>query len=408
MKSKLRLVLVVIVGGALLSAAGAFGATTASLALKAGQAESITCSNSLSNTSVQATSETVTCAAKATTTPTPGTQTAQAITFTSTPPSNAAVGGTYTVTAQGGGSGQPVVFSVDGTTTLMACGVKGDTVSLVTAGTCVIDANQAGTSSYQAAPQVQQSFTIKAAPSSSATTPPPTSWACVTSAQQGACPSSGAYTSYPQIAMPDGIAGPYVDQNVWNPISGWQQTLSANSPGDWQVVANMPAGNTAVVAFPNTGFDPTGTVDSYSQITSAFDETMNATSQTSAWAMYDLWFNNWGNEVMIQYDFANNGACTPVATATFGGSNGVPVQQWHLCQFGSTLDWKLGANDTTGKQSEHSGSIDILAMIKWLETNGYLPAGSTWTALSDGWEICSTGGQNETFSLSNFSVTATT
>ena len=228
------------------------------------------------------------------------------------------------------------------------------------------------------------------------------SWACVTSAQDGHCP----FGADPQIT--GASSDPWVDQNVWSPIPGWQQTLFANGPGDWQVVANMPAGNTGVVSYPNTGVYLSGTVDSYSQITSSFSETMNINSQTSAWAMYDLWFNNWTDEVMIQYDFANNGDCTPVATASFGGSNGVPVQNWHLCDLGGgTLVWKLGSGEGAAKQSEQSGSIDILAMIQWLESHGgYLPTGSTWTALSDGWEIASTGGQNETFNLSSYSVTA--
>ena len=235
------------------------------------------------------------------------------------------------------------------------------------------------------------------------TTPPSTTgWACVTSAQSGECP----FGPDPQIT---GVGGndPYVDQNVWSPISGWQQTLSANGPGDWQVVANMPAGNTGVVAYPNTGVYLAGAGGRYAQTTSSFSETMHATPLTSAWAMYDLWYNNWADEVMIQYDFANNGDCTPVASATFGGSNGVPIQQWHLCDFGGgTLDWKLGSGEGAQKQDEQSGSIDILAMSEWLETHGYLPANSTWTAISDGWEICSTGGSDETFVLSNYSVTA--
>ncbi len=231
-----------------------------------------------------------------------------------------------------------------------------------------------------------------------------TEWACVTSDQLGHCP----FGADPQISWSGG-ALPYVDQNVWNPIAGWEQTLSANGPGDWQVEANMPAGNTAVVSFPNTGLDftdPNTSVDSYSQITSRFSEDMNATANTSAWAMYDLWFNGGGNEVMIQYDFAGNGDCDSVATATFGGTNGVPVQTWHLCDFGSTVAWKLGAGEGAAKQSERSGSVDILAMVKWLENNRYLPAGSTWTYFSDGWEIASTGGVNETFQVSSYSVTA--
>ena len=90
---------------------------------------------------------------------------------------------------------------------------------------------------------------------------------------------------------------------------------------------------------------------------------MHATSATSAWAPCDIWLNNWGNEVMIQHDFANNGPCTAVATATFGGA---PVQSWHLCTFGSELVWKLTGGN------EQSGSVDILAMLTWLEHHGYL------------------------------------
>jgi len=237
-----------------------------------------------------------------------------------------------------------------------------------------------------------------------------TSWACVTSDQDGDCPFSPDSQITDTQASGSTFSDPYVDQDVWSPISGWSQTLSANSPQDWQVVANEPAGNDGVVAYPNTGIDLSGAVDGYNETVSSFSESMPHNDQTSAWAMYDLWFNNWADEVMIQYDFTNNGDCTPVATAQFGGSYGVPVQTWHLCDFSGggtdTLAWKLGAGEGSEKQSESSGSVDLKAMIEWLENNGYLPAGSTWTAISDGWEICSTGGQNETFQVSNYSVTA--
>jgi len=267
---------------------------------------------------------------------------------------------------------------------------------------------------------------VATADGSSATSPgiSITTWQCTTSAAQGDCP-------YPQDSEIEGNVdgqNPEVDQNVWSPINGWSQTLYANSPADWQVVASEPAGNTAVVTYPNTSAwvnVDNIPVDSYNTTVSSFNETMPHNAQTTAWAMYDLWFNNWNDEVMIQYDFTNNADCdssTVVANnVTFGGSNGVPAQQWHLCDFGlpsagsggcpagpnCTLDWKLGPTEGAGKQSESSGSIDIKAMIDWLEYTGYLPARSTWTALSDGWEICSTGGQNETFAMNDFSVSAT-
>ena len=84
----------------------------------------------------------------------------QTITFTSTAPTSAAVGGsTYSVSANGGASGNPVTFTIDATASSV-CSISGSTVSFLTVGTCVIDANQAGSGTYNAAPQVQQSFNV--------------------------------------------------------------------------------------------------------------------------------------------------------------------------------------------------------------------------------------------------------
>ena len=83
----------------------------------------------------------------------------QTISFTSTAPVAAAVGGpTYTVTATAT-SGLPVTFTIDATASSV-CSIAGSTVSFLGAGTCVIDANQAGNANYNAAPQVQQSFQV--------------------------------------------------------------------------------------------------------------------------------------------------------------------------------------------------------------------------------------------------------
>jgi hypothetical protein len=89
--------------------------------------------------------------------PTPEPQT---ITFISTAPSNATVGGpTYKVAATGGGSGNPVTFTIDSASNSV-CTIAGSTVSFVGVGTCTIDANQAGNASYEPAPQAQQSFPV--------------------------------------------------------------------------------------------------------------------------------------------------------------------------------------------------------------------------------------------------------
>ena len=84
----------------------------------------------------------------------------QTITFTSTAPTPAVGGPTYTPTATGGASGNPVTFTIDGASTAGACSIAGGVVSFTGAGSCIIDANQAGNANYNAAPQVQQTVTV--------------------------------------------------------------------------------------------------------------------------------------------------------------------------------------------------------------------------------------------------------
>jgi hypothetical protein len=87
-------------------------------------------------------------------------QATQTIAFTSTPPNPALVGGSYAPSATGGGSGNPVVFSVDSSSASGACSLSAGTVSFTGPGLCVVDANQAGNATYLPAAQKQQSFTI--------------------------------------------------------------------------------------------------------------------------------------------------------------------------------------------------------------------------------------------------------
>ena len=72
----------------------------------------------------------------------------QAVTFTSTAPSNPHIGDTYEVTATAS-SGQPVSLSIDaapGRGCSISSSTSGSTVTFNTVGTCTIDANQEGNS----------------------------------------------------------------------------------------------------------------------------------------------------------------------------------------------------------------------------------------------------------------------
>ena len=85
----------------------------------------------------------------------------QTITFTSTAPGAASVGGaTYTAAATAS-SGLTVTFTSGSTTVCTSGGTNGSVFTFVGNGTCIVDANQVGNGNYNAAPQVQQNFGVK-------------------------------------------------------------------------------------------------------------------------------------------------------------------------------------------------------------------------------------------------------
>ncbi len=98
----------------------------------------------------------------------------QTISFTSTAPTTATVGGaTYTPIATAT-SGLTVALTIDGTASSV-CSISGGVVSFTGTGSCVIDANQAGNGNFNAAPQVQQTFAVgKASQTVSFTSTAPT------------------------------------------------------------------------------------------------------------------------------------------------------------------------------------------------------------------------------------------
>ncbi len=99
----------------------------------------------------------------------------QAITFT--PPILGISGQSATLSATGGASGNPVVFSVDPSSGSGVCsvtGTDGTTLDYIVPGTCVIDANQDGNGSYAAAPTVTATITVDQEPAFTLDSPPTT------------------------------------------------------------------------------------------------------------------------------------------------------------------------------------------------------------------------------------------
>jgi outer membrane protein OmpA-like peptidoglycan-associated protein len=84
----------------------------------------------------------------------------QSVSFTSSAPSSPVAGDTYSPTGTATSGLTPVV-TVDASSSSV-CTISGGVVTFTAAGTCLLDLNQAGNSSFAAAPQVQQAVTVGA------------------------------------------------------------------------------------------------------------------------------------------------------------------------------------------------------------------------------------------------------
>ncbi len=157
----------------------------------------------------------------------------QSITFTA--PASGIPGGSAHLSATGGGSGNPVVFSVDSSGGPGVCSVSGDSVTFKASGSCTIDANQAGNARYAAAPQVQRTIGVKALSQSISFT----------------APSSGKVKGSGHLSATGGGSGNPV---IFSSGSGKVCTVSGNTVtytggGSCVVDANQ-AGNAQYAAAP--------------------------------------------------------------------------------------------------------------------------------------------------------------
>jgi Subtilase family len=152
---------------------------------------------------------------------------AQTITFTSSAPAQATVGGaTYTVSATAS-SGLPVLLS-SGAPSL--CSVEESTVSFIGAGTCTIDANQPGDRRYSPAPVIQQSFAVGPSPQLLEFTSTAPSAATVDGASYVV--SAVASSGLPVLLSSGAPSVCSVEESTVSFIGAGTCTIDANQPGD--------------------------------------------------------------------------------------------------------------------------------------------------------------------------------
>ncbi len=140
--------------------------------------------------------------------------------------------------------------------------------------------------------------------------------------------------------------------------------------------------------------------NSFSSITSTFSEVSPHSANSDFEAAYDLWFNNYAYEVMIWVD-NNNQTPGGAPSSQIASKASVGGGTYDVYLSGSTMYFVAATNFS-------SGTVDILSVLNFAaSTQGqsWLPADATVTQFNFGWEICSTNGQNATFTLDGFSIT---
>jgi VCBS repeat-containing protein len=183
----------------------------------------------------------------------------QTITFTSSVPNDAVVGGSYQVAATAT-SGLPVVLTVDAASAAV-CTITGGSVSFIGAGTCTIDANQGGGmnngTTYSPASQIQQSFPVASSGGSTQQTITFTSNAPATAAVGGPSyqAAATATSGLPVVLTIDGTSASVCTINAGTVdfIGAGTCTIDANQGGGFNNGTNYAAASQVQQSFAVAG-----------------------------------------------------------------------------------------------------------------------------------------------------------
>jgi len=191
-----------------------------------------------------------------------------------------------------------------------------------------------------------------------------------------------------------------VYNDVWGGGAG-TQCITAWDGSHFTLESTQPA-TSGVKSYPNSGFvNVAKTISSLSTFTSSFDITVPTNGDWEA--TYDVWVPS---EIMIwMYTLGNVG---PIATSW--DSTGKPVPSATDVTVGGHT-WSVyhqngGTNVISFVRTTNiaAGTVDILALINWAKTQGWIPDG-TIGAAQFGFEISGTDNTATDFTCNSFSMT---
>jgi hypothetical protein len=221
--------------------------------------------------------------------------------------------------------------------------------------------------------------------------------------------------------MSNGYDTYVVNQSV-NPQPGTVNSLTAYSPGNWNVVAHEADCGGCVQTFIAVqqltndwngsgwgGANADTPLSALSSLTVNYSESSGNTSASYEFAP-DVWDTAAPNDVMFWADTShsrcvNNGLNSSdiLGQATLGG------QAWTVYHYGTEIIIILDGTSSTDPVStgtcaqQTSGTIDILGGYQWLVTHGVIGGLGNLTQLNTGWEMC---GGDATLTMNSYSISA--
>ncbi|WP_432973449.1 cellulose binding domain-containing protein [Dactylosporangium sp. CA-233914] len=191
-----------------------------------------------------------------------------------------------------------------------------------------------------------------------------------------------------------------VINDVWGGGAG-PQTIWARTGMNWGVVAEHPR-TSGVKSYPHTGKTLNRTLSSLGSVRSTFNVSVPADGDYET--AYDIWANNNAYEVMIWTN--QRGAVGPIAES-YDSGGAVPSAR-NVSAGGHTWNVYRGSNGANAvfsfvrTSSTNSGSVDVLAVMNWLRTNGWW-GDVTVGQIQFGFELSGTAGKSN-FVCNNFTL----
>jgi hypothetical protein len=192
-----------------------------------------------------------------------------------------------------------------------------------------------------------------------------------------------------------------VYNNTWGPNPG-TYVVHARSASHWSVTADQNGGGgcggCAVETYESSQWNYNNVrFSAIKKLTSSFSETMPTGSLSKngfdAEAAYDMFLKGSDtDEVMVWVD---NQGQSPGGTfykvAKIGG------QRFRVYVAGGTKSFVLNHNET-------KGTVNYLAVLRWLHHHGMLKSADRVAQFNFGWEICNTAGKRRTFTVHSLTL----